>query len=123
MDDMRRDPAETYRRVLGFLGLDDDGRTDFPQMNEGAWPRSKLVHSGMVQLAEIRRRLHLPSPPWLRAGFIALKQANKSIPARDRHVPLRLPEEAYRFLNAQIGKLGCLLGRNLDHWREATPNG
>jgi hypothetical protein len=123
MDDMRRDPAETYRRVLGFLGLDDDGRTDFPQMNEGAWPRSKVVHAAVVQLSEIRRRFHLPSPPWLRAGLFTWAQVNKSVPAQDRYVPLRLPEEASRFLNAQIGKLECLLGRNLEHWREAAPNG
>jgi hypothetical protein len=123
MDDMRRDPAETYRRVLGFLGLDDDGRTDFPQMNKEAWPRSKVVHAALVQLSVIRRRLHLRSRPWLRAGLSTLTRVNRSVPAQDRHVPLRLPEEAYRFLNAQIGKLECLLGRDLDHWREAAPNG
>ncbi|MFP3937120.1 MAG: sulfotransferase family protein [Phycisphaerae bacterium] len=46
LEDMAADPRGTYLKVLGFLGLEDDGRVDFPRVNEskvhkvqwlGAW--------------------------------------------------------------------------------------
>ena len=44
--DWTRDPRSTYRRVLEFLELADDGRTDFPRINEGASYRAR----GLVRL-------------------------------------------------------------------------
>jgi hypothetical protein len=33
--DWAGDPRATYLRILRFLGLDDDGRTEFPRVHEG----------------------------------------------------------------------------------------
>ena len=36
-------PRETYLEILEFLGLDDDGRTDFPRINRGVTFRSRRL--------------------------------------------------------------------------------
>lgn len=33
-DEWTKQPRKTYLRILGFLGLEDDGRTEFPRINE-----------------------------------------------------------------------------------------
>jgi hypothetical protein len=42
LDDIREDARREYLKVLGFLGIPDDGRTQFPVYNDGRvnrWPR------------------------------------------------------------------------------------
>jgi hypothetical protein len=43
-DDWTRDPAAVYAEILGFLGLDQDGRASFPPVNEAA--RHRLQRLG-----------------------------------------------------------------------------
>ena len=49
------DPRPTYLEILDFLGLDDDGRTEFRPTNQGI----------TLRLPGLVRRLEDP-PPWLR---------------------------------------------------------
>jgi len=42
-DDFVNETRKVYAEVLGFLGLDDDGRTDFPRVNESKGYRSRWV--------------------------------------------------------------------------------
>lgn len=42
-DDWSRDPRKTYLEVLRFLGLPDDGRVDFPKVNEAAQRRTNWL--------------------------------------------------------------------------------
>ena len=41
--DWTADPRATYLDILQFLGLDDDGRTDFPKVNPGTTYRSRSL--------------------------------------------------------------------------------
>lgn len=41
--DWTSDPRPTYLRILDFLGLEDDGRTDFPKINEAKTHGSRLL--------------------------------------------------------------------------------
>ena len=43
LNDWSRNPRETYLEIMRFLGLEDDGRTEFPRVNEAKQARSKLV--------------------------------------------------------------------------------
>jgi hypothetical protein len=51
------DPRAAYRRILDFLGLQDDRRGDFPRFNETAEPRSQLLHSIILGRTEAERKL------------------------------------------------------------------
>ncbi|MGI9494219.1 MAG: sulfotransferase family protein [Geminicoccaceae bacterium] len=46
MDDFARDTSQIYRQTLAFLGLDDEGRQDFPVVNS----RHHIKHPAMIQL-------------------------------------------------------------------------
>ncbi|WP_162273422.1 sulfotransferase domain-containing protein [Sinorhizobium glycinis] len=39
------DPRQTYLDILDFLGLEDDGRTEFPPVNEAKHHKSRIVAS------------------------------------------------------------------------------
>jgi hypothetical protein len=41
--DWTADPRATYSEILDFLGLEDDGRTDFPPINEGKTYRARSL--------------------------------------------------------------------------------
>lgn len=42
-NDWVSDPRSTYLKIMGFLGLDDDGREGFPRVNEAKHRKSKLL--------------------------------------------------------------------------------
>ena len=56
-DDWRSDPRSTYLELMRFLGLEDDGRTDFGRVNEARTSRWKTL------------RLFLRRPPRPVAAF------------------------------------------------------
>lgn len=47
-DDWTRNPRAIYRGILDFLGLDDDGRTDFPRVN----PSSRHRYLGVARFLQ-----------------------------------------------------------------------
>ena len=64
LDDLRTDPLATYRGMLAFLSLPDDGRTKLPKRNESRAVRSVPLHLlasqprsevARVALARLRR--------------------------------------------------------------------
>lgn len=42
-DEWTRDPRAVYLQILDFLGLEDDGRKEFPPVNEAKAHRNKLI--------------------------------------------------------------------------------
>jgi hypothetical protein len=54
--DWTADPRGTYLRILDFLGLQDDGRIDFPPINEGMTYRSRTVVRFVVSPPDTIRR-------------------------------------------------------------------
>ena len=57
LDDVIEDPRREYLRVLRFLGVEDDGRTDFPTFNRAKVPRWPQVARAMFVVTQIKRRL------------------------------------------------------------------
>lgn len=53
-------PRATYLDVLGFLGLEDDGRSDFPPINQGMTYRSR----------NLTRLIVVPPPPLRRLALL-----------------------------------------------------
>lgn len=69
-EDMREDPRATYLRCLEFLGVDDDGRSDFPIVNGRRAARSRLVN-----------RLVIDPPRPLERTMLELRRVVRSSPA------------------------------------------
>ena len=83
LDDFRDSPAAVYHRILSFLKIDDDHRTNFPKVNQASEPRSKLL----IRVARHRvvrsmvRQLKQVLPPKLasRIGNISNSALKKPI--------------------------------------------
>ena len=111
------DPRKTYCEILEFLGLEDDGRSSFPRINEAKYHKSKL----MASLTQI-------PPAWVRKssamltqltgkqlGILArLREINRGSGYRTSVTP-ELKEEIRRYYEADnarlLARFGVSLGR------------
>jgi len=118
-DDLRADARAVYLRALEFLGVPDDGRTDFPRVNPNTVHRAPAV-------ARLTQR-----PP--RAAMAAARAVKRlagrerlgildRVRARNRVEAERAPLDP-RFLDAlaahfrdDVALLSELIGRDLSHW-------
>jgi hypothetical protein len=137
-DDLVRDPRSVYRQVLHFIGVDDDGRTEFPNGQPSRHYRHRWV----------QRLLHKPPAAYgslfeerlARAAYKAKEQAPKKRPGgtrRSKPLALRLHKRLQKWnrvvaepppldarmrallrehLAADVEKLAKLLDRDLGHW-------
>ena len=114
-DDFTRSTAEVYKRVLEFLDVPHDDRTEFPRVNE----------SKRNLLRRLGRRLNNPPRillPLHRAfkRTFGIKRTNIRSLLNVRHKRPPLREEFRAELQARfaedVGKLGRLLGRDLGAW-------
>lgn len=119
-DDFATSPQRIYQEVIAFLEVPQDGRTEFPRINENKAARLPWL-----------RRFYRKPPSPLRAAVRSLKRAvggetisaaKKKLVAlntvRERRPPLdpalraRLTE-AFR---EEVEMLGRLMNRDLSHW-------
>jgi hypothetical protein len=77
-DDWTRNPLAVYREILDFLGLDPDGRTSFPPVNEAARHRLQKLGrftqsppgwaiKGSALIKKVTRRERPPLVGWIRS--------------------------------------------------------
>jgi len=118
-EDLVQRPRDTYRRILDFIGVDDDGGGEFRRKRQSLSFRSHSL-----------QRLLMNPPHWVLRGVQAM--SIKHIPHLKRwrkklkrinnrpveHSPLSVETRAMlrRHFAPDIERLGALLDRNLDHW-------
>lgn len=124
-DDFARDPGSTYRRVLGFLGIRDDGRTDFPAVNAHRVHRSAALQSGLRWSFDRLHalRLSLQERTGLDASKLYLHRPVTNFVARlnEKGAPKPKLDSAMRreiigAYREDIDRLAELTGRNLADW-------
>lgn len=116
-DDFVADTRKVYLQVLDFLGLQDDGRVDFPRINEAHALRTGLsgwlVRNTPVSIRNLMTRLR-----YTRVGRKIPALADKLL-KRPQARDLLSPEfrlELVRAYEHDIAHLGALLGRDLSEW-------
>lgn len=114
MDDLRSDPGNEYRRALAFLGLRDDGRTQFDVVNPSKRTLSPRLAVAVRQLGVLKRALGITRPLALEA---AIREKNVRERPRDAisHLVIR---DMKAYFAEDVGRLSELLGRDLSHWIE-----
>lgn len=119
--DLADDPRALWLRVQAFLGLDDDGRVDFPVVGGAHFNRfprlAKLYQSpGPLLQPIVRTAKRLLRT---RAGAGVLGAAKSALVSRGQRAPI--PPEFRAELGVhfapEVALLADLTGRNLDHWR------
>ncbi len=114
LEDMSREPGATYRTALAFLGLDDDGRTDFSVHNTRAVPRSVLVASVISLGTRIKKRLGVSGL----GGFgRAVNRLNeRGVTKDEKTLSPELKTSLQQTFGPEIQALSRLTGRDLSHW-------
>lgn len=119
-DDLGADARRVYEDVLGFLGLESDGRTDFPVVN----PARRLTRPRLARLLQRR-------PAFVQAGIDAVKRrlglrdlgmsrAIERVVATEHRRPPLSPAfraELVAFFAEEVRKVEGLTGRELPTWR------
>lgn len=125
-DDFVANPRQSYLQILNFIGVDDDGRTQFPPLESNMYARSKLLQRILkrppVQMASFvamldhqrkRKKLNKKSRiKRFRKWLIRKNTVRKPRPPLNPVLRLELVETFHE----DVALLGKLLGRDLSHW-------
>jgi hypothetical protein len=122
-DDLKRDPAATFRDTLRFLGVDHSFKTDFAVHNVGGPTPDHLLYR-LWKATTLRYRIRSAVPSRLYDAIRKRRRRQLSQRA-DRRPRPRLDRDSLRLLERQfageIERLEALLGRDLSAWRKAPP--
>lgn len=120
-EDFKADTLGQYRQVLAFLGLPDDGRTEFPvkNTNENIRPTTMLrVLKGARSLRRIssalKQRFGVHS--W---GISKTLQKRAAETAPRAPLPPHFRAELVEYFRDDITRLERITGRDLSAWRTA----
>jgi len=116
-DDFARRTAEVYRGTLAFLGVPDDGRSDFDVVNRSKRTRSRLLGRLLLNpprlLAPIRSLALRTSP--LGRLWRALTALNTA-PAQRRPLQPAFRRELAAVFRDDVALLSKLVGRDFNGW-------
>lgn len=111
--DLKKNSGKSYRKLLEFLELPDDGREDFSTANSSVTPRSVGLNNTLQRMVRLRQRLGIGG-----LGIARFVSRFNSTPGRE---PMR-PEfrrELQQYFKDDIDLLSELTGRDLSHWYTA----
>jgi hypothetical protein len=112
LDDLQDAPGREYRRVLAFLGVDDDGRASFPVLNRAKDTRSRLVKLGVRFLSELRCAVGVT----VRIGIRPVLDRLNTRPVTLAPMTNAVRDDLRACFAADVSLLGALVGRDLSHW-------
>ena len=112
LEDMKADAGKEYRRVLRFLGVDDDGRQHFPVENARAVPRFPIVAQAIRVAGLVKVQLGLKKNWGL--GSLVYRLNNQA--PKKKVLSSEMQEKLKSFYKDDIQLLAELMGRDLSHW-------
>jgi hypothetical protein len=112
LEDFVIDTRAAYEDTLAFLGLESDGRINFPPINTNTSYSSFRVEKALRHVYVLKRKLGISGGlgigKWIRT-------TNADVRPREPMDPEIMPE-LKRFFEQDVIKLANVTGRNLDHW-------
>lgn len=112
LEDLREHPRQHYQRVLAFLGLDDDGRSQFPVVNAARATRWPLLSRLMRRSSQLRGALGVHGD-W---GIVAALRRLNSTDTPRPPLSAQMQDALRSYFADDVQQLGELLGRDLHHW-------
>lgn len=118
-DDLRADTGAVYRDALAFLGVPDDGRADFPRVNENKVHRAAAVArftqrppSALVTVARGVKRIAGVE----RLGVLdRVRRRNRQVTRREEISP-EFAQVLRDHFRDDVAELGELIDRDLSGW-------
>lgn len=121
-DDLVRDPRQVYTETLRFLGVADDGRTDFPRMNRNRNLRSVGLAAAHRGIPRLLGPLYAPARALARRVGLSPSAIVNRFNIREgerRAIDPAFAAELREAFRPQVEKLERLLGRDLSQWKGA----
>ena len=118
-DDFKRDTRQVYLDVLDFLGVPDDGRTDFAPSLESRrhrlhWLGTFLINQPQWLIAvrnRFKRALGIE-----RIGFRDMVAKHNTVVEKRAPLPPEFVRELKDHFASDVRELSELIGRDLSHW-------
>ncbi len=122
LDDIAENPRREYLKVLEFLGVPDDGRTEFPVYNRRKAPRSRLISHILLFLSanDFTRRVGIRYPKLVRIARW-LRKVNWE-PVQPKPLSPKMRAELVEYFKEDIHLLEDLLQRDFSHWLKVEPS-
>lgn len=120
-DDFKKDTLAVYKESLSFLGLNYDGRIEFPVVNSAHKHRYKFIAKMVLSPPKIIEPLVLMLRGWLINHRFTVIEAIKSklnTKAKRKEITSDLRCELKEYFRQDVSKLSKMLNRDLMHWVE-----
>lgn len=117
LDDIKENPRREYLRVLAFLGVPDDNRTEFPVLNRAKRVRWRGFQRALLLALKAERvvRGKVGLPPQNSKVLWRLNDLNKK-PRPRPPMPDELRARLEKFYSEEIRKLERVLERDFSNW-------
>ena len=112
MDDLRLDARKEYLAVLKFLGVSDDGKTQFPVLNSAKKRIFPIVNQAARLAGNVKRRLGIVKGLGL---LDAVGRINTHVRPRQK-ICDALEKELKSYFREDVRLLSDRLQRDLTHW-------
>ncbi|MCW4153900.1 ATP-binding protein [Halomonas sp. 18H] len=112
-DEMRAEPGKIYRDVLHHIGVSDDGRESFENLNTRKAPKSAVLSQALAHASNLRGLLGL-SGSFGMGGLIA--RINQRPAGNIKELDSNFFETLKSYFSNDIKKLSCHTGRDLSEW-------
>jgi hypothetical protein len=129
LDDLVSETERVYCQVLQFLGLESDGRKEFPQKRASRGYRFRLLQrllcnppeqaKGLITAYERSRIREKNRKSWLRRMRKRLLAWN-TVKIHNSPLDEAITAELRETYGEDVARLGDLLGRDLSHWLQST---
>lgn len=118
-DDLRADAGAVYREALAFLGVPDDGRSEFPRVNENKVHQSaalaRLTQRPPSTLVAVARGVKRVAGVERLGVLERVRRRNRQVTRREEISPAFARELRAHFRD-DVEELGELIGRDLSAW-------
>lgn len=118
--DFKSNTASVYRDVLQFLGLKDDGRSDFGVVNKHKTPKSEKVARFINRPPEPLKKAVLTVKDWLgieRLGILEKAEKLNRKPSQRKGLHQERKKELYSEFSEDIKLLEECTGLDFSHWK------
>ena len=113
-DDLKENPARTYRSVLDFLGVSDDNRQEFNPHNLAQTWRLHWLNDLLSGLGKLKTKMGMRKG----LGVLNYLAAKNSMLKPPLPLSSHMHQILTQYFKDDIDLLSRLTGRNLNHWTE-----
>lgn len=110
-EDFRDNPHQVWQTTQTFLGVKDDGRTEFPVVNKSRATSSEWLRHGLQVLRRIKKKLGIT------AGIGNTRLVQSIIFGKKKPLSPAFRQELQDYFQDDIALLAQLTGRDLSRWQ------